>query len=373
MSATATRTQVAVEALDVSAYTIPTDGPDGQEADGTLVWDSTTCVVVEVAGGGCTGLGYTYGPTAVGTFAESKLAGVVCGADALRPRQTWTKMQSACRNAGTTGVGGMAISAVDNALWDLAARLLDVPLVTLLGQVHEHANIYGSGGFCNYDKGRLQDQLGGWAEQGIPRVKMKVGRHPEQDVERVAWARAAATEDVELLVDANGAYRVKEAQHWARWFADQGIVWLEEPVSSDDVHGLAQVRRQGPPGLVIAAGEYGWDIFHFQRLLEHDCVDVVQPDVTRCGGYTNFLRVDGLCRARNLALSAHCAPAQSVHAVCACETAVHIEYFHDHVRIESMLFDGTLDPQKGGHLVPDLSRPGNGLELKRSEAEAYAA
>jgi L-alanine-DL-glutamate epimerase-like enolase superfamily enzyme len=358
----------AVEAIDVSVHTVPTDGPDGKEADGTLEWDSTTCVVVQARAGGRTGLGYTYGPGAVATYIQGKLASIACGADALRPAATWTQMQVASRNAGTTGVVAMAISAVDNALWDLMARLLDVPLVTVLGDVHDHANIYGSGGFCNYDQARLQDQLSGWVAQGIPRVKMKVGREPERDRERVAWAREAIGEDTELLVDANGAYRVKEGLQWARWYAEQGVVWLEEPVSSDDLHGLAQIRREGPPGLAITAGEYGWDIFHFQGLLEHDAVDVVQPDVTRCGGYTNFLRVDALCRARNLALSAHCAPGQSTHAVCACETAVHIEYFHDHARIESMLFDGTLAPQRGGKLVPDRSRPGNGLELKARAA-----
>lgn len=361
-----------LDALEVSAYEIPTDGPDGKEADGTLVWDSTTVVVVEARAGGHTGLGYTYGPTAVGEFITGKLADVARDADPLAPRRTWTQMQAQIRNAGRQGVGAMAVSAVDNALWDLAARLVGVPLVTLLGQVHPHANVYGSGGFCNYDKGRLQDQLEGWVEQGIPRVKMKVGRHPGEDRERVRWARKAIGDDVELLVDANGAYRAEEARHWARWFAEQGVVWLEEPLSSDDLRGLAHLRAQGPPGLAIAAGEYGWDLFHFRSLLDHDAVDVVQPDVTRVGGYTSFLRVDALCRARNLALSAHCCPAQSVHAVCACETALHIEYFHDHVRIESMLFDGTLEPQDGGRLVPDLSRPGNGLELRRADARRHA-
>jgi L-alanine-DL-glutamate epimerase-like enolase superfamily enzyme len=362
-----------VDALDVSAFTIPTDGPGGKEADGTLEWDSTTCIVVQARAGGRTGLGYTYGPEAIAGYIQDKLAGIACGSDPLRPRATWAQMQQASRNAGTTGIVAMAISAVDNALWDLMARLLDAPLVTVLGDVHEHANIYGSGGFCNYSREQLQDQLRGWVAQGIPRVKMKVGREPDRDRDRVAWAREAIGDDVELLVDANGAYRVKEAQDWAQWFAEQGVVWLEEPVSSDDIHGLAQIRREGPAGLAITAGEYGWDLFHFQRLLEHAAVDVVQPDVTRCGGYTSFLRVDALCRARNMALSAHCAPGQSVHAVCACETAVHIEYFHDHSRIESMLFDGTLQPQPGGRLVPDRSRSGNGLELKRAEAERYAA
>src|SRR4051794_36372543 len=158
----AVATEVSVEALHVSAYTVPTDGPDGREADGTLEWDSTTCVVVEARAGGRAGLGYTYGPAAVAAFVSGKLAGAVADADPLRPRSSWAAMQQAARNAGTAGIGAMAISAVDNALWDLAARLLDVPLVTLLGQIHEHANIYGSGGFCNYDDDRLAGQLRGW-------------------------------------------------------------------------------------------------------------------------------------------------------------------------------------------------------------------
>lgn len=371
MSATATRVEVAVDALDVSVYDIPTDGPDGVEADGTLEWASTTCVVVEAHAGGRTGLGYTFGPTAVAAFIDDELRSVVCGADALKVPQTWSRMRAAIRNAGRQGVGAMAVSAVDNALWDLSARLLDVPLVALLGQVHDHAEIYGSGGFCNYDRTRLQEQLGGWVEQDVPRVKMKVGRDPGRDEARVAWAREAIGPNVQLMVDANGAYQVKEALAWARRFADAGIVWLEEPVSSDDREGLAQVRRKGPAGLAVAAGEYGWDLFDFHGLLQHQAVDVVQPDVTRCGGYTAFLRVDGLCRAHNLSLSAHCAPAQSAHAVCACETAVHLEYFHDHARIESLLFDGTLSPEHG-RLTPDRSRAGNGLTLKRADVKEFA-
>ncbi len=367
-AATARAVDVAVDGLDVSVYEIATDAP---ESDGTLRWDSTTIVVVEAHGGGETGIGYTYGPAAIAAFVHDQLADVVIGADALTVRRSWTQMDAAIRNAGRHGVGAMAVSAVDNALWDLAARLLDLPLARLLGQIHEHANIYGSGGFCSYDRGRLQEQLGGWAQQGIGRVKMKVGRRPADDAERLAWARAAIGGDVELMVDANGAYRPKQALSWANRFAEHGVSWLEEPVTSDDVDGLALVRRHGPQGVVIAAGEYGWSLDHFRRLLEHGAVDCVQPDVTRCGGMTNVLRVDALCRAHHGALSAHCAPALSAHVMCACETAVHLEYFHDHVRVESLLFDGTLQPD-GGRLVPDLTRPGNGLELKRTDAQRFA-
>jgi L-alanine-DL-glutamate epimerase-like enolase superfamily enzyme len=297
----------------------------------------------------------------------------VQGADALRPRASWIAMQRAARNAGTTGIAAMAISAVDNALWDLAARLLGVPLVTLLGQVRDAADVYGSGGFCSYDRRRLQSQLAGWAEQGIPRVKMKVGRAPEHDLERVAWVREAIGPGVELFVDANGAYDAAAARAWASRFAEAGITWLEEPVPSDDPAGLARVRSGAPPGLAITAGEYGWDVFDLLPLVQREAVDVLQPDVTRCGGYTAFLRVDGLCRAHQTPLSAHCAPAQSMHAVCASQSALHLEYFHDHVRVEALLFDGVVEPGEHGRLAPDRSRPGNGLELRRADAQRFAA
>jgi L-alanine-DL-glutamate epimerase-like enolase superfamily enzyme len=354
--------------LEVSVYTIPTDQP---ESDGTLEWDSTTIIVVQAHADGRTGLGYTYGPSAIATFIESELAPVVDGADPRAVRATWAAMQQAIRNGGQTGVGAMAVSAVDNALWDLAARLLDIPLVRLLGQVHDSVAVYGSGGFCSYDRARLEEQLGGWAEQGIGRVKIKVGRDPERDRERTAWARDAIGDDVELFVDANGAFGPKEALGWAWWYAEQDVRWFEEPVSSDDVDGLRLIREQGPSGLAITAGEYGWSLFDFQRLLAGGAVDCLQPDVTRCGGMTTVLRADALCKANCLPLSAHCAPALSAHVMCACETAIHLEYFHDHVRVESMLFDGVLEPA-GGKLTPDLSRPGNGLELKRGEAERFA-
>jgi L-alanine-DL-glutamate epimerase-like enolase superfamily enzyme len=120
----------------------------------------------------------------------------------------------------------------------------------------------------------------------------------------------------------------------------------------------------------VAAGEYAWDLSYLHGLLEAGAVDILQADVTRVGGITNMLRADALCKGHSLPFSAHCAPAISAHVCCGMETLEHIEYFHDHVRIERMLFDGTLEPD-GGCLVPDRSRPGLGLELKRSEAERF--
>jgi L-alanine-DL-glutamate epimerase-like enolase superfamily enzyme len=362
-----TATDVAVERLEVSAYTVPTDT---LESDGTLQWNSTTMILVEVHGGGKYGLGYTYGDVSVGKFIESKLMSEAEGTDALSPPVAWAAMQRAIRNAGRPGVGAMAVSAVDVALWDLKARLLDMPLAAVLPRFHDAVPIYGSGGFTSYSLERLQEQLGGWAEEGIPRVKMKVGRHPDQDLHRVTAVREAIGDGVELLVDANGAYSRKQALYWAERFAEDGITYLEEPVTSEDREGLSLLRDHGPGGLAIAAGEYEWTLPQVTDLA--DCVDILQADVTRCGGITNFLRVDGICKGRTIPFSAHCAPAISAHACCAMEMLVHLEYFHDHVRVENMLFDGALQPEDG-YLQPDPSRPGLGLELKRSKAEQYAA
>jgi len=265
----------------------------------------------------------------------------------------------------------MAIAAVDVALWDLKARLLDLPLVSLLGAARKTLPVYGSGGFTSYGLDRLGQQLGDWSARGIPRVKMKVGRDPEQDEERVSAARRAVGPDVELFVDANGAWDRKRALFFAERFARQDVTWLEEPVSSDDLAGLRLVRDRAPAGMQVTAGEYGYDLPYFRRMLEAGAVDVLQADLTRCGGITGFLDVAVLCRAWGIPLSSHCAPALHLHPGCCAPEIRHAEYFHDHVRIEEMLFDGVVRPVKG-ELEPDLSRTGHGLELKRADAQRYA-
>lgn len=359
--------RAAVERLDVTAYRIPTDAP---EADGTLAWDHTTIVLVEAAANGVSGLGYTYADAATARLIEAELADIVQGCDAMAVPGTWEVMLRAVRNLGRPGIASMAIAAVDTALWDLKARLLGLPLVTLLGSVREGVPVYGSGGFTSYSIAELQQQLGGWVASGIPRVKMKIGRHPADDLDRVFAARQAIGSDAELFVDANGAYTRKQALAFAEAFVELGVSWFEEPVSSDDLEGLRLLRDRAPAGMDIAAGEYGYDLYYFRRMLEAGAVDVLQADATRCGGITGFLRVAALCQAYGLPLSAHTAPALHVHPCCSLAPVCHVEYFHDHVRIEHLLFDGAPTPLDGT-LYPDLSRPGMGLEFKRLDAEPY--
>jgi L-alanine-DL-glutamate epimerase-like enolase superfamily enzyme len=339
----------------VHACTIPTDEP---ESDGTAEWDSTTIVIVEVD----EGIGYTYCEAACAQLIRDKLADLVHE----DVRKAWLAMGAALRNAGRPGIGACAISAVDQALWDRKARRLGVPLVELLGPAHDHVPVYGSGGFCTYSLDRLREQLGGWVSQGIPRVKMKLGREPDEDPQRHDAVREAIADEAELFVDANGAFTAKHAVAWAERYAlEWNVSWFEEPVSSADFDGLRLVREHAP--MDVAAGEYAYTPQDVRNIV--DCVDVLQLDVTRCLGITGVLDV---ANAFAVDVSAHCAPAISAHVFCAVERRRHLEYFHDHIRIEERLFDG-LPQLRDGALHPDRSRHGNGLELKRKEIEKWSA
>jgi L-alanine-DL-glutamate epimerase-like enolase superfamily enzyme len=364
------RSDPAIQRVWAEAYTIPTDFP---EADGTASWTSTTIIVVQAEAGGRRGIGYTYADASVVALIDRVLAEVTRECDAMDPPAAWRKMQIAVRNLGREGLAATAISAVDTALWDLKAVLLDRPLASILGRYRESVPIYGSGGFTSYDDGRLARQLSRWVEiEGCRWVKMKIGSNPAVDPARVAAAKAAIG-PAGLFVDANGAYGPKEAIRLAEIFSEaQNVQWFEEPVSSDDLEGLRRVRDQAPPAIEIAAGEYGYSLDYFRRMLQAGAVDVQQADATRCGGVTGFLQAAALCEAHHVDLSAHCAPALHLHLGCAAPRFRHLEWFHDHVRIEQMLFDGAPVPHRGS-IAPDMSRPGLGLTLKRNEAERFAA
>jgi len=197
-----------------------------------------------------------------------------------------------------------------------------------------------------------------------------VGRDPDRDPHRCAVVREVLGDAVEFFVDANGAYDRQEALGWChRFWSDFGVTYVEEPVSSEDLDGLRFLRDRVPAGQAVAAGEYCWDLLAVARMLP--AVHVQQVDVTRCGGITNFLRAGALCQAHQMPLSAHCAPNLSAHVCCGVQTLAHIEYFHDHVRIEEALFEGTLSPRDGA-LEPDLSRPGHGLRLREDAFDEYA-
>ena len=354
-----------VERLTSSVYRIPLEAP---EADGTLRWDATTVVVAQVAAGGTVGLGYTFGPAACASLIEDLLARAIAGRSALDTPGAWQAMVEAIRNAGRPGIASMSIAAADIALWDLKGKLLGRSVAEMLGRVRRDVPVYGSGGFVSMSDQALVRQLRGWAEdEGFSAVKIKIGEAwgscERRDLERIEVARRTIGDEVELFVDANGGYTRKQAIRMARTFVDHGVTWFEEPVSSDDLVGLRQVAEAIEPD--VAAGEYGYDLVYFERMCAAGAVDCLQADISRCAGVTEWLRVAAVAAAHGLQVSGHTAQSLHVHAAAAVPNLRHLEYFADHAVAERRLFDGVPEP-RGGVLRPDASRPGIGLELKRS-------
>jgi len=356
-----------IERLQVAAYTIPTDAP---ESDGTYEWNATTLVLVQLSSGDLVGTGYSYTDAAAAHLIANNLADIVVGADAMAPNALWQLLFARVRNLGVPGICATAISAVDSAAWDLKARLLGTPLVTLLGQVRNAVPVYGSGGFTSYSRAQLENQFTAWRAAGITRFKMKIGRAPERDGARVQHAREVIGPEAALFVDANGAFQPMQALSFAQSIESFNVTWFEEPVVSDDLVGLRWLRTRVPAGMSIAAGEYGYTPEYFRRMLQANAVDVLQADATRCLGITGFLHAGALCRAFGRPLSAHCAPALHAHVCCAAQDVVHVEYFHDHARIEAMFFDN-LPRLVDGALQPDLTLAGHGLIFKERDAREY--
>jgi L-alanine-DL-glutamate epimerase-like enolase superfamily enzyme len=352
----------------VSAYTVPTDKQP--ESDGTAEWNSTTMVIVELTSQGVTGLGYSYAHEAAATVAQDLIQKEILGRDPIDIPSLHSAMDRKVRNWGRPGLVASAISAVDTSLWDLKARLLQLPLLSLLGKVRDQIQAYGSGGFTSYTEKELLNQLTGWSDEGFLAVKMKIGTHPEDDVPRVKAVQKALNGKTQLYVDANGAYDRQQALHKAEQFGELGVTWFEEPVTSDDRIGLHMMVERAPGVMKIAAGEYNYTLDDARLLIEAQAVDVMQTDVTRCGGVTNFIKIGHLCDISHYPYSAHTAP--SIHATlcCALSPAMNVEYFHDHVRIEHMFFEGAITA-KNGMLTPNISAHGLGLQLKQSDADKF--
>src|SRR5205823_14686467 len=253
--------------------------------------DSTTVVLVELSADDLTGLGFSYANAAAAHAAHELTQRVILGGNPFDIPSLHSALDIEARNWGRPGLVSTAISAIDICLWDLKARLLERPLVDVLGRMRGEVAAYGSGGFTSYTEKQLIDQLTGWATEGLRFVKMKIGREPGKDVQRVTAVQKALNGRAELFVDANGAYQRKQALEKSRQLGDLGVTWFEEPVTSDDCIGLHMLVERAPAVMNIAAGEYCYVLDDAQLLIEAQAVDVLQADVTRCGGISNFLKI----------------------------------------------------------------------------------
>ncbi|MGW4247087.1 enolase C-terminal domain-like protein [Nocardia sp. NPDC004722] len=355
-----------IDGVTVEVYRFPTPQP---EADGTLTWDATTAVVVTVSAGDQHGLGWTYGSPAAATVVERHLGPVLLGCGPEDITDAWARMHKACRNIGTSGVAAHAISAVDIALWDLKARVLGVTLPTLFGKVREATAVYGSGGFVNLTDDQLAEQVLDWQSEGCTAVKIKIGIDQRRDLERITLVDKLVGTDTRIMVDANGAYSPGEARRMGHELDRLGVTWFEEPVTSDDPAGLSSVRAA--VRCDVAAGEYICGDTDALRLI--DSVDCLQLDVTRCGGYTGFLRAATLAAAYHRDISAHCAPALHASVAASVRRLRHVEWFADHARLEALLVDGApkvddgrIAPRGNGNAADPY---GHGMRLAATAAD----
>jgi L-alanine-DL-glutamate epimerase-like enolase superfamily enzyme len=354
-----------ISSVSTAAYVFPTPYP---EADGTLAWQATTAVTVTLEADGATGLGWTYSSPAAAAVVQHHLVAAVRDRDAYDITAGWEAMHRACRNLGTKGLVMQGLSAVDIAWWDLKARLLDLPLASLMGQCRTDIPLYGSGGFTTLTSAQLEEQVDGWQAAGCRSMKIKIGEswgsRIDRDLDRIRELRGLAGPGTELMVDANGGYTLGQARRVGAALDDLGITWFEEPVSSDDIAGLGALRSA--LRCDVTAGEYAADLYDMRALLP--VVDCLQLDATRCGGYTGWLRGAALAQSSNRQVSAHCAPSLHAPVAAAIPNLRHVEWFADHARLEPLLVTGTPEA-RGGALHIDPGRPGHGMTISPGAEE----
>jgi L-alanine-DL-glutamate epimerase-like enolase superfamily enzyme len=320
---------------------------------------------------GVEGLGYTYtvgaGGGAVHSLIARDLAPLLAGEDASRIEALWQKMWWGVHYVGRGGLAAHAISAIDIALWDLAAKRQEVPLWRLLGGHDPRVPAYAGGIDLQFPLEQLLRQTEDNLAKGFRAIKMKVGRERlAEDVARVKAMRELLGPDVPLMVDANMRWSVDQAIRAARALAAHEVFWLEEPTIPDDVPGHARIVRDG--GLPIAAGENLHTIYEFQALIAAGGVTFPEPDLSNCGGVSAWLKVARLAEAANLPVTSHGVHDLHVHLLAAVPNASYLEAHG--FGLERFMAE-PLRLEDGKAIAPE--RPGHGVELDWPALDALRA
>lgn len=325
---------------------------------------------------------------ALRTLVTAEMGPRLLGRDPLQIGPIWSDLYNGVRatHAATRGhvfpelsrrgLTIAAISAIDLALWDILGKSLGVPVWQLLGgSKATRMPAYASGGWAAADQ--IGEQLAGYIDQGgFPAVKMRVGAMDGQvhvSAERVIAARERLGPEVELMCDAHGTFTVSEAKRFCHMIRDCDLTWFEEPVSSDDKPGLAEVRRSSH--VPIATGESDYTRFDFRDLIDLRAADVLQPDLAVCGGISEAVRISALAATYNLQFVPHLwagalAFAAGLHVAAASPASRILEYsvganpmLHDLVEEEWTVVDGTL-------AIPEA--PGLGVTVREDVIAKYA-
>jgi len=318
------------------------------------------------------GLGMTYASPGVIDVIENSLKQELVGKDPLDIEQLWNSMYWKVRGYGRKGIAFCAISAIDIGLWDLKGKYVNLPLYKLLGAYTDSVPVYGSGGWTNFSERELIEEMTGYVADGIPRIKMKVGKDfglsEREDIERVAAVRKAVGDDVSIYIDANNGYYRKQAIYMAKEFEQFQIGWLEEPLIPDDIDGMADISRA--TSIPIATGEHEYTKYGFRDLIGRGGVDIVQPDIGRVGGVTEWMKVAHLAHSFNLPVAPHALQLAHLHVACATPNLKVVEYMNVSLEGDELWYID-FPKQKNGYWSPYPDKPGLGLELDHYSVVKY--
>lgn len=347
-----------------------------RDPEGFVIQDSTIFPPKEGAKGrsalfvhvktdeGIEGLGTSAGSRAVQAVVEDTLKGAIVGEDPFDIEKLWNLMFWHVRGVGRKGIAFCAISAVDIALWDLKAKALGLPLYKLLGPYTDSVPVYGSGGWTNFTETELVEEQLSYVERGFTKIKMKVGKDfgtkEDEDIRRLAAVRRAVGDDVEIYVDANNGFYAKQAIGMSQRMEEYNVGWFEEPVLADDIEGLAMVSSATT--IPVATGEHEYTKFGFKDLIARGGADIVQPDIGRVGGVTEWMKVAHLAHAFNLPVAPHAYQEIHLHVACATPNLKVVEYLGVVEAGCKRWYKDFQEPVKG-MWSPDPKKPGLGLEL----------
>tara|TARA_B100000949_G_scaffold15701_1_gene12208 strand:- start:643 stop:1749 length:1107 start_codon:yes stop_codon:yes gene_type:complete len=318
------------------------------------------------------GLGMTYASPGVIDVIENSLKSELVGKDPLDIEQLWNDMYWKVRGYGRKGIAFCAISAIDIGLWDLKGKYVNLPLYKLLGAYTDSVPVYGSGGWTNFSEKELLEEMTRYVSDGIPRVKMKVGKDfgssEREDIERVAAVRKIVGDDVSIYIDANNGYYRKQAIYMAKEFEQFQVGWFEEPLIPDDIDGMAEISKA--TSIPIATGEHEYTKYGFRDLISRGGADIVQPDIGRVGGVTEWMKVAHLAHSFNLPVAPHALQLAHLHVACATPNLKVVEYMN--VSLEGdKLWYVDFPKQKNGYWSPFHDKPGLGLELDHYSVVKY--
>jgi D-galactarolactone cycloisomerase len=342
----------------------------------------TTLVEVETEDG-VVGIGEAWGPAKAAAGYLEVIREEFVGFELYDHAHVWSRITSGMYHLGLQNQMTALASGINIAIYDAIGRIHGLPVCKLLGgKGRDRIPAYASGGYLTHDPGnQLAAQLERVADKGFPGAKLKIGIGPRSDEERVKLARDILGEDCLLLVDVNGNYTVDLTLESMRRTAPYGIHYYEEPLPPADVEGYKVLAQRAP--LAVAAGEALYTIFDFDRLIGARAVDVVQPDLTLCGGLDEAGAIAVLCRLHNVGLSPHVwggpvGLAAALHFMAALPDYPHtdhlpyprlVEYDVGENLLRDHLLAQPLRPVNGQIAVPD--GPGLGIELDPDAVKRY--